>query len=253
MLQNPLLRRLTLAMAGLLLTAVGHAQQPGTVTMHFTAIVLADKPVNDLFFMSTGGALTSLKAPSYKRSGDYIYIGPTTLTLYRMVQQDGALKPEEAGKALLPAGSKKFLLIIVPAGTGYTLGAVDDGEGALPMGKTRLYNTTPNPLKVTCNSTQIVPLKPFETATVDSKDGGIVINVSLQKDGQWTEVSNNVYLVAKDQKLNLFLVSSYSGSVFKSDVQMFRLMEGNVPAPRGPGTAPQVNKTKAPAAGSSGG
>jgi hypothetical protein len=224
--------------------AVRSPAQPAPVTLHFTVIVLGDKPVNDLFFLSTGGKLAPMQAPSYKRSKDYTYVGPTTMTLYRMGQKDGAAQPEEAGKALLPPGAAKILLLMVPAGTDYTLGAVDDGEGALPLGKTRLYNATPNPLSVLCNSTQAVPLKPFETATIDSKEGGIVVNVSLQKDGQWQEVANNVYLVGKDQKLNLFLLSSYSQAIFKSDVQMFRFMEGNVPPPRGPTPANQGAKPK---------
>jgi len=231
-----------------LFSVLARAQTPN-LTVHFSAIVLGDKAVSDLYFLSTGGKLAPLKAPSYKRSGDFTYVGPTVMTLYRMGQKDGVAQPEEVGSAQLPAGGGKILLIMIPAGTNYTLGAVDDSEALLPLGKTRIYNATPNPLQVLCNSTQKVPLKPFQTATVDSKDGGIVVNVSMQKEGEWQEVSNNVYNIPKDQKLNLFLVSSYSKSVFKSDVQMFRLMEGNVPAPRAATTG---TKNKTPAANGAG-
>lgn len=229
----PLLCLLVLLQAGFICTAQAQ-DKPANVTVDFTVIALGDKPVTDLQYKS-GGQLVSFKAPSYVRSTSYKYTGPTTMAFYRMVaDKDGRLQPVEAGKVMLPTAGGRVLLLLVPgAGTDYTMGAVADGAGALPLGKTRIYNATTIPLSVLCNNTQKVLLKPFEAETIDSKDGGIVANVSMQQDGQWKSAVSNIYLVGKDQKLNLFLLSSYTHTIVSADVQMFRLMEGKVPPPSG--------------------
>jgi hypothetical protein len=237
---------------GLWTAAIGLGQaepSPANVTVSFTVMVLGNQPVTDLFFLA-GGKLTPFKAPSYQRSTVYHYSGPATMTFYRLAPKDGVQQPEAAGQTELPTGATRVLVLLVPAGGNYSMGAVDDGEGLLPLGKVRLYNATPNPLTVVCNDTPAVTLKPFETVTADAtKEGAFGVNVSKLKDGQWQPVFNSVYRVPADQKINLFMLNSYSKSFFKGEVQVFLLKEGNVPPPRTPAKRGPTNGTGAGGAG----
>jgi hypothetical protein len=242
-------RLLVQVFLALVLAGVASGQQPANVSLSFTVMALGDQPINDLFYLTTGGKLTPFKAPSYQRSAAYQYVGPTTMMLYHMVQKDGAQQPEQVAQAKLPTGTAKVLVLLVPAGTGYTMGAVDDGAATLPLGKVRVYNATPNPLMVAGYMTDPIPLKPFETATMDPKDGAIMLTVSALKEGQWQPIFNSVYRVPADQKIHLFLMNSYTKAIFQGEVQVFHFTEGNLPPAR---TFKPVQRGAAGAAGAAG-
>lgn len=216
----------------LLLAGFAFGQPVVNVSLSFTVMALGDQPVNDLLYLSAGNKLTPFKAPSYQRSAAYQYVGPPTMAMYHMVPKDGTQQPEVVAQAKLPTGAAKVLVLLVPNGQGYTMGAVDDGSATLPLGKVRVYNATPNPLTVAGYNTNPVPLKAFETVTMDPKDGALMLTVSALKEGQWQPVFNSVYRVPADQKINLFLLSSYSKAIFQGEVQVFHFAEGNVPPPR---------------------
>jgi hypothetical protein len=250
----PTLRILALSLA-FVLPAVGATTPPTDVTVQFSVLALVEKGVNDLYY-STGGKLVALKAAPFARAAGGTYVGPTDMAFYRMEEKDGKSVPVLASTVKLPAAGGKMLVIMAPSGSSYTIGAVED-TGTTPLGKIRFYNASPLNVSVLLNDRdQKVALKAFEAKTVDSKDGGIAIQLSYQdaKDGQWKSAMNSLYLVANDERLSLFCVAGRIPGNFQAVVNVFAVRDVERPAaPARGATPPPAPATGTPAARRGGG
>ncbi len=235
----PLLPRLHVWLLLVLFPMAVPAQtQPANITANFTILALVDKPITDLLYKS-GARLVPFQAPAFTRSTSYPYVGPATMTFYRMEAKDGTSQPVEVNTVTLPAGGGKVLVVIAGSAPGYSMGAVADAPDSLPVGKARLYNATPLPLTILCNQENKVQLKPFESLVVEPKNGDMGVGVSrLDQDGQWEPVASGIYQLPGTTRLNIFLVVSNSPRfIFQTAVQIYPLVEKSTPPEPGPSTS----------------
>lgn len=198
--------------------------------------------IEGLSLQASGGK--TFTAQPFRYSKTQSYSGPAVMEIYQNSSDAKvvpALAPEDVAKfpaplkevferrkktpslvalAVLPTGSKRATVLLLPAPGGtYLTRVMDDDPSKLPVGHLRVHNLSPHPLAIRFNGKESRNIPLQGSCVVAPVNQEVVYELAYQLEDEWKILENNLVSVADDEQTQMV--------VLKSDSDLFASSNGS--------------------------